>query len=137
MNKSTKRVLALFALIATLGLGSAMAQNSDPAHFTIPFSFTVGSKAFAAGDYRVAHMTPYIIRIDGDHRCVNILPVPIGDKPGNAATLSFHRYGESYFLVKVTNRGHEWGLTPSVLEKELIAKLASSERLDLVASSKK
>jgi hypothetical protein len=138
MSKTTIRVLTLFGLIVTLGSRGAMAQSQ--AHFTIPFSFAVGSKSFAAGEYRVTEVAPQILLIDGDHGNSHGMVVTNTDEPekipGNA-TMSFHRYGDRYFLFKVSNDTHGWGLPKSVREKELIAQQVSSKHVDLNASLNK
>ena len=138
MNQSTIRVLALCSLIATFGAVGAQAQA--PVHFTIPFDFTVGRKAFAAGNYNVGELAPRVLLIRSENGHAALTVLANGDQPGKIpgkATLSFHRYGDQYFLFKVSNSNQGWGLPQSVREKELIAASASPANLDVIASSRK
>ena len=138
MNTSTIRVLALFSLFAALGTQGAMAQSL--ATFTIPFSFTVGSKSFAAGDYRVAEVVPHVLQIQSRDSHTNMVVATFSEESGKLqgkASMSFHRYGDRYFLFKVSNQDRGWGLPPSVREKELIAAQVSAEPLGIIASSRK
>jgi hypothetical protein len=136
MTKSTTRVLALFGLSVTLGPLGLMAQS--PTHFTIPFDFSVGSKSFAAGDYRVAEASPDALRIQSADNRSTLMVITHRDNPGKLpgkVTMSFHRYGDTYFLYKVSNQDRGWGLSPSAREKELIAK-QGARQLDVIASRK-
>ncbi len=137
MNTSTLRALAVTSLIASLGSLNLIAQG--PIRFTIPFDFTVEKKSFAAGEYLVAQLPANFIQIrsnDGKSTMiVGAYPGEPGKKPG-VATMTFHRYGEQYFLSSVSGESRGWGVRTSAAEKELIARAASPPRLDVVASVK-
>ncbi|HME08710.1 MAG TPA: hypothetical protein VKG25_16760 [Bryobacteraceae bacterium] len=138
MNKSIIRALALFGLIATLGPHAAMAQGIQ--HFTIPFGFNAGARSFAAGTYRVEELSPHILRIEGDHSSYNVVVIPNGDEPWKGpgqARMSFQRYGQDYFLSRLSNQTHGCRVPPSVLERELIARQVPSKAVDLVALSRR
>jgi hypothetical protein len=138
MTTSATRFLAVFGLIAILGPLGVKAQG--PVQFTIPFGFTVGPKSFAAGDYRVEEMTNQVLRIRSNDGRASIAVLTHGEEPGKRpgkAILSFHRYGDHYFLFKVSNDSRGWGLPQSVHEKELIAERASPRQLEVIASNLK
>ena len=138
MTASTIRFLAVSSLITLLGPLGVMAQG--PVQFTIPFGFTVGPKSFAAGNYRVEEATSQVLRIRSTDGRANMVVLTHSDEPGKnpgKAALSFHRYGDRYFLYKVSNDHRGWGLPQSVHEKELIAEQASPRQLDVLASNGK
>jgi hypothetical protein len=58
MNIFRTLTLSLSAVIAPVSL---MAQSSI--HANIPFDFNVGTKTFAAGEYRVQHVAPLVLAI--------------------------------------------------------------------------
>lgn len=140
MNISILRTLATLCLGAALGPVCLMAQ--DPMKVAIPFDFTVGSKAFAAGKYTVRRDTaPGVVAIQSaDHRSTMVVitnAVETLKTPG-AAKLVFKQYGDRYFLSEVWPAGSTRGrqLMPSRPEKELIAKAATPQPVTLVASNK-
>jgi hypothetical protein len=138
MTTSTIRFLAMFSLITLLGPLGVMAQG--PVRFKIPFGFTAGAKSFAAGDYEVDEVTNKVLRIRSNDGRANVVVLTHGEEPGKnrgKAVLSFHRYGDQYFLFKMANDNRGWGLAPSIHEKELIAEAASPKQLDVIASSRK
>jgi hypothetical protein len=135
-NKSVTRVLALFGLIATLAPLTVRAEG--PMHFTVPFTFTVGSKSFAAGEYRITEVTQGVLHIQSEDARVNFIVQGHYDersKLDGMATMTFHKYGGRYFLYKVANPSRGWGLPPSAGEKELIAGRGSSKPLAVIAAS--
>jgi hypothetical protein len=139
MKTSVLSILAMLGLGAALGSVRLMAKA--PIHATIPFDFTVGAKSFAAGDYSVWEMTPSVLAIrtaNGRSKMLTIAhSAEPNDKPG-VATLTFHRYGDRYFLSRVSNNDRGWELAKSVVEKELIAKRAEPTKpVSVVASSSK
>jgi hypothetical protein len=128
MKASILRALATLGLSAALGPVSLMAQTNTILA-RIPFDFTVGSKSFAAGEYSVTEQAPRVLAIrsaDGRSAMVamahDFLP---NAKPGEAK-LTFNKYGDRYFLSQVSHSGRGWELPKSPVEKELIAKEASS-----------
>jgi hypothetical protein len=137
MNNSKIRVLALFGLIATVGSTSAMAQPRIP--FTVPFGFTVGAKAFAAGEYNVQEVASNIVLIqslDG-HGAMITMCRPGDGKKTDKPVLLFHQYGNRYFLSEFRYSGRGSALPISAGEKELLAGRESPKTQDVVASVRK
>jgi hypothetical protein len=129
------RVLAFCSLTALLGPSAAMAQSQ---HFTVPFGFSVGSKPMAAGGYRVSELRPNVLQIWSEHDRRSIL---VGTNAGEhgkdsgMATLTFHRYGERYFLSSMSDYDRGWKLATPAAEKELIAAKRQPEPYKIIASA--
>ncbi len=136
MNTSTIRVLALFSLIAAIGPSAVRAGDSY--HFTVPFDFTAHDKSFAAGEYRVAELSPNIFLIQKEDGHANTLLIGSGDEPvknaRNLATLTFSQFGHRYYLSRVSDSQRGWSLPKSAEEKQLIATRALPRILSLVAA---
>jgi hypothetical protein len=134
MKASIPHALATLMLTAALGPVSLMAQG--PINVKIPFDFAVGSKSLAAGDYRVRQQAPYVLAIESaDGRSAMVImtvPAEGNDTPG-FAKLTFHKYGDLYFLSQVSENGRGLRLPPSRVENELIAKKAPAKPVVLAA----
>jgi len=50
------------------------------------------------------------------------------------AVVTFNRYGDRYFLSRLSDTNHGWELPKSRVEKELIAKRASPAPVTLASS---
>jgi hypothetical protein len=134
-NTFSIRVMALFGLATALIPVAAMAQSS-PTRFTVPFSFTVGQKSFAAGDYSVGEIYHGVLAIESRDGNGNVTITTSPDEPGKVqgvATLTFHRYGDRYFLCGLSDTSHGWAVPKSKAEKELIAARASPKPLEIMA----
>ena len=139
MNLAIVRRLAMFCLTGALASISLMAQS--PLRVTIPFDFTVGSKAFTSGEYfvrpNVAHSVLSIQSANYQNSAMaQSSPVQARKKSGGAR-LVFNRYGDRYFLSQVWADGSQGReLLPSRAERELIAQAKSAKRVDLVATGR-
>ena len=137
MNTSTIRVLALLGLTATLIPFGLMAEG--PAHFNLPFGFTVGAKYLAPGNYSVAEVAQHVLQIRSETGKASIYVMGSPDEPGKIPgkmTMTFQRYGDQYFLSKVADSNHGWRVPKSASEKELIGRISPTS-LGIVASSRK
>jgi hypothetical protein len=135
MKRSIFRALATLGLGASLGSVALMAQ--DAIYANIPFDFTVGAKSFAAGRYRVHQVTSVVLDIRNveDHAGTVAMTVPPGSpKTRGQAVLTFHRYGEDYFLAGVSNGARAWSLPQSRTEKELMARRTSPQPISIAAA---
>jgi len=90
-----------------------------------------------AGEYTVKQVTTDALAIQSaDGRAQMIIigqPGEPSDTPG-VAKLTFHRYGDRYFLSRVAEDDKGWELKKSAAEKELLAKRAQPTELSIVAS---
>jgi hypothetical protein len=137
MNLSILRTLTL-SLSAAIAPVSLMAQGSI--HANIPFDFNVGTKSFAAGEYRVQHVTPTVLAI------LNAAGSTVAMVQANSAfptaapgtaQLTFNRYGDRYFLSQVSEDSRGWQLSKSAVEKELIAKRTPAGLIRLASAGGK
>jgi hypothetical protein len=128
MTSSMIRSLVTLGLSAVLSPVALLAQG--PVTATIPFNFTVGAKTLAAGTYEVKQLNQSAILLRNAKDGTSILAAYNSgevDRLGGTPKMTFHRYGDSYFLIKVTSDTRNWSLYPSHAEKEMIAKAASSK----------
>jgi hypothetical protein len=123
MKSSIVRTLVTLGLGAVLSPIALLAQGSINA--TIPFDFTVSGKSLAAGDYSIRQLSQDILLIRSVKGNSAVMTVGMaGEKTGEAGTglLTFNRYGDTYFLSKVSSDSRGWELPRSPVEKELIAR---------------
>jgi hypothetical protein len=113
-----------------------MAQG--PAHFNLPFGFTVGTKYLEPGRYSVAEVTPHVLQIRSETGKASTFVIGAPDEPGKLPgkmTMTFQRYGDQYFLSKVADSNRGWRVPKSNSEKELLGRV-SPAKLGVVASVK-
>lgn len=134
--------IATMVLIALVSLSAqAQSRNQQQLRINVPFAFNVANKTLPAGEYRVSIVNPSsdrsVLRFtsaSGESTMVRTI-----DVQGWAAAkgkLSFHHYGDSYFLAQVWMAGEATGLaTPtSKAEKALRKQLAKTNKnLDTVS----
>ena len=135
MKTSIVRTLITLSVSAAIGPLSLLAQG--PIQFTAPFDFTVGNKNFASGEYRVAAMAPQVLAIqsrDGRSSQMVIAQAPQANSNQSKAVVTFNRYGDRYFLSRLSDPNHGWELPKSRVEKELIAKRASPAPVTVASS---
>ena len=134
MKSSLVRALVTLGLSAVLSPVALMAQ--DRIDVTIPFDFFIGAKSFAAGDYNIRHLNENVLKIQKAKDGTGVFAMVTGtDKTSNARipVLLFNRYGDSYFLAKVSGEDRGWQLHPSEIEKELSAKGPSAKPVVVAA----
>src|ERR1700694_1883932 len=96
-------------LLATLASLSLYAQTID-ARANIPFEFRVGEKLMPAGEYSIRHSASWLaVQENGGHHArgvavTNATDLPADIKP-DKLVLQFNRYGDTYFLGKLSIRG--------------------------------
>lgn len=137
MKTSIVRTLITLSVSAVIGPLSLLAQG--PIRFTAPFDFTVGTKKFASGEYRVevAAMAPQVLAIrsrDGRSSQMVIAQASQPKSKQSNAVVTFNRYGDRYFLSRLSDPIHGWELPKSRVEKELIAKRASPAPVTVASS---
>jgi hypothetical protein len=135
MKNTIVRSLVTLGLSALLSPVALLAQSHINA--TIPFDFTVGSKSFPAGDYSVKQVSENVLLIqsitDGTGVMTMVLPSETTKKAGTPV-LTFNRYGDSYFLSKVSGDDRGWKLHPSAVEKEMVAKVPTPKPVIVAAA---
>lgn len=108
----------------------------------VPFKYMVGDAAMPAGECIVllANENNSVLLVgnrDAKHWVYAPATSDLGKKASEAA-LTFHRYGDRYFLteVRVGNSRSIYTFKPTKLEKELRAQNVSGTEEILLASSK-
>ena len=109
MNTQILRIAGVAALLAS----SALAQLPHPLVANVPFDFTVGNKAFKAGEYTIMSGGQGLIRlVSQDYKQASIVfYIPALQRDRNAESkLVFNRYGDHYFLSQVWSAGTDTGM---------------------------
>ena len=141
MKKQSLRIFLMFGFLAILAVSSAHAQSGKELTANIPFSFSVGSTTFPAGEYRVERLNPQadpaalaIKSADGRMKRV-VLTAPVqADERQEMAKLVFTRYGDQYFLAQVWTAGAKAGLElPKSRSERTLARNAGENRAVRVA----
>ena len=90
---------------------------------TIPVPFHAGNAVMPAGSYTVSHSNGVLILHEaaGKGAALVVTDAATGSRPAARSILSFHRYGENYFLASVWEEGLRDGceLRKSRAEKEI------------------
>jgi len=140
--QSAKRYLfiGLLAVAAIASLNVPVAQAQGGAVATIPFSFSVGSTQFEAGDYRI-HTEGFLgsilalAKVGGDTKLSLLMP-GVSNNPNRGPYLVFHRYGTETFLTKVVFSAAEtYDLPRTAREKEILAGINSGDQVEIPVGS--
>jgi hypothetical protein len=115
MKKQTLFRIAISILILSFGRLPASAQaDGYTQSFQIPFEFQANGKQLPAGKYLVKRSprTPLILLIQNREQNIrmylNIVPSGMLNQ-ATRSTMSFKKYGESYFLSELKLQGSEFG----------------------------
>jgi len=102
----------LFGILTTLTLAlliSVPLSAQTIAKVAVPFDFTVGQTQMPAGTYEISPLSRATILIRDSKTAKSVLSLFNSEKPSrgdSTAKLEFHRYGDKYFLSRVS-RGSE------------------------------
>jgi hypothetical protein len=134
MKRSITSFLASGLVSTALAIGvaatpfNAFAQSSLRVKADIPFAFQVGTKVMPAGTYIFSRENQNIMLLRGSNPHDQILTMVLPQINLNApkvGTITFTKYGDRYFLHKVsssdTSTAYEWATGRQ--EKELIREL--------------
>jgi hypothetical protein len=139
MKKQMLTIAAALAL-TLIATGQCGAQER-PIKVNVPFAFTVGDKAMPAGEYRVADLSRaqsvQMIAQSNGRASIMVMTNPIV-RAANAPAprLTFHRYGNRYFLVQIwTGNAQGLQLVKSHGENEFAATLSMQEVAVLASPS--
>ena len=108
MRTTCITIISVFVLLL---LATPVARTQEQLLFrvNIPFNFIAGEAHLSAGEYLAFHTTPSIIQlVREDGKASAWIPVKPSPKSDGSEVnqLVFNRYGESYFLAKVST-GHD------------------------------
>jgi hypothetical protein len=108
-------------LLATIASCSLYAQSMN-ARANIPFEFRVGEKLMPAGEYFIQHANGWLgLQESGGHHATAVIPTYATDLQSKKPVLQFNRYGDAYFLGKLSVPGSDTGraVPKTPREKEL------------------
>jgi hypothetical protein len=121
-------------LLATVAFCSLYAQTID-ARANIPFEFRVGEKLMPAGEYLIHHDAGLLTLQGrgGSHAGAVVITYPT-DRPTDLqpekSVVQFNRYGDVYYLGKISIRGSD--IARAVMrtprEKELARRSSPGQR---------
>jgi hypothetical protein len=135
MKTNSTLALATLALAAVLAPMHLAAQSSNLT-VTVPFNFTMGSKALPAADYRItiAGDVIHLDTVDGDAHMVS-LAIAVGAEGRYVEPkLVFKQYGNRYVLSQVWSGGDRGNELPkSAVERELSARNEPATTVTLAA----
>ena len=138
MTISVRRLVVTGALLLAGVAASARAQGVETVR-TIPFAFTAGDTKLPQDRYRISPMPGQnsVFMIRGERNGVVLMTRidRLNDRVP-APSLTFHRYGDQYFLREVQlGDGRLLHLTQSRAEGEYIAAQAAAKSTVVVASN--
>ena len=131
----TKHLVRILLIAASVPLYA----QSDFITATVPFDFVAGAKSFPAGAYTLkvdAGLGTILLRsADGGSGLIT-LAHSVSSGKAEAAHLTFHFYGDRYFLSQVWQSGAVSGyeLTLSATEREQLARNRPIKPVNVAAS---
>ena len=103
-----KRSVLLICLVMLM-VAAALAQQTSSYTLSakIPFPFIVRGETMPAGDYLVQvpdpTVGPMMIRQQAGKRAEFVIQIPLAEKAKGNAQLTFHRVGDAYFLMEISD----------------------------------
>jgi len=109
MTRKAFLVLAVSSLCGILTAPLGAETLSAVGRFDIPFPFAVNGQTMPAGEYKVkVRASDGLVEIESEaahYRAVFSSSYPGENAVSDQATLTFHRYGDEYFLARVALLG--------------------------------
>lgn len=116
MKRQIVKGLSMLALLLLVALASAPVTANGQAKqliATVPFDFMVGDKLLTAGQYEVnaTEAAGYAVVIQQRHSKSNAIRLvnTIAAQESKTPLLVFRRYGNTYFLSQIWERGNHIG----------------------------
>ena len=140
MKKQALKAVTMLVSIVALALMTAVATNaqsrSQKLRANIPFEFVVGDKTLASGEYMVGAVTSssdegILVRsANGEQKAIRLTNTVQSNAPKKRAMLTFHRYGDRYFLSQIWAPGLSQGreMVKSKAERAAERELAKNNQ---------
>jgi hypothetical protein len=131
MNKQILNIIGLLIILAGLSVTATYAQSVERVH--IPFDFSVQNKTIPAGNYVInrndSQGMVWIISNNDTGRAM-LLPLGVIESKRTASSgkLTFHRYGEMYYLASLETSANKVAFPKSRSERSLIRELNAANR---------
>jgi hypothetical protein len=103
-----KRITAIALLaIANFAMAGTSFAQSNGVRANVPFDFTVGNDLLPAGTYTIKPQSAAVIVIKNHDKPIAVLSLvhQDGNKSTNGGKLTFHKYGDQYFLSEILSDG--------------------------------
>jgi hypothetical protein len=96
------KAIAIFAITNLVMAGTSFAQEHR-VQVKIPFNFTVAGKLLPAGDYTIKQTAGNIIQLSNRVKPISsvALVTPDGKTSPGGGVVTFHRYGDQYFMSQI------------------------------------
>lgn len=119
MTKSTNQLLSGVAVAAGVLLTAAYAKSYTRIVVDVPFAFVAANEILPPGAYALVNDgTPGILKISGASAVAIAVQPERHARAGDRSELTFHRYGNEYFLEQVRIAGQEYGAQVSQPDAE-------------------
>jgi hypothetical protein len=118
------KAIAIFAIANFAMVGSLFAQ-SHRVQVTIPFDFTVSGKLLPSGTYTIKKNAENIIEIRNRDKGISSLALvtPDGKSASGGGVVTFHRYGDRYFMSQILSDNADLSLKLPTSKKERATQL--------------
>ena len=133
--------IALVGCFVILFCGAATAAGMNAMRIEVPFVFIAGEYVFPAGEYFVemdrclsngnALGSSLVFTKTSEKARYIVTAFPTSTLSQPQARMTFHRYGNRYFLTNVESSGLKSRLLPTRAEKELAAKTSPAETVSV------
>ena len=127
--KSILSTIALSTLVAIASLSQAHAQTLA-ARANVPFAFECAGHHFAAGTYTISMLDSDDVSLfnvaKSDTELALIESIGDADSPHAPGSMTFRKYGNTYFLAKYSAHGAIVAVIESNQERNLARDYASS-----------
>lgn len=127
-----KKQIFIIAAIIILSTTTAIYAQTNAIKLNIPFAFSVNNKTLQAGEYVIRNIDSYGQGLvwtvsSNDKRATLIAKINESADRTGKAKVTFHRYGDQYFLSSFQTLSSKIALSPSRAERNL--QRESEERL--------
>ena len=118
---------------------NAFAQSAYPVRADIPFAFQVGSKVLPAGTYTFRKESDNVLLLSGTDSHAQVLAMVMPEtawKTPSAGTITFAKYGDHYFLHKISSSDSStsYQCTVGKQEKAIIRELKSQQATEVAVN---
>lgn len=131
MIKQILNIVGLLTILVGLSVTATYAQSVERVH--IPFDFSVQNNTIPAGNYVInRNDTQGMVWMisNSDTGQAKLLPLGVSESKRTAGKgkLTFHRYGEMYFLASLETSANKVGFPKSRAERRLIKELKANNQ---------
>ena len=132
-----KQLQFAVGLLATVASCSLYAQIMN-ARANIPFEFRVGEKLMPAGEYWIQHANGWLgLQETGGHRATAAILTYATDLKSEKPVIQFNRYGDAYFLGKLSMPGSDTGrAVPKTPRETELARISRPGQRTIAFESK-